>query len=67
MSWIRAGLVGLVTTIVAVAVLIVVPNALVTLSGMARGTRVLLATAWFTIALVVLAWALRRLQDKHIV
>jgi hypothetical protein len=47
---------------------VIVPNLLITqLSGVGRGARVALATAWFTAALVALSWLLRRLQDRHVV
>ena len=67
MSWWRALVVGLLVTIVATVMLVVVPDALVSMSGMARGRRVLLATAWFTMAIVAMAWTMRRLQRAHVV
>jgi len=66
-SWWRALVVGLLVTIVATVMLVVVPDALVSMSGMARGRRVLLATAWFTLAIAAMAWAMRRLQRAHVV
>jgi hypothetical protein len=65
MSWLRAGLAGATLIALAFAVLVYVPDLLVSsLSGLDRSTRVLLATAWFTIAAVALMWALRKLQAR---
>lgn len=63
MSWARAAIAGALVVSVAFAVLVYVPDLLVSsLSGVGRSTRVGLATAWFTVAVCVLLWALRRLQ-----
>jgi hypothetical protein len=65
MSWPRAGLAGAALVAVAFAVLVYVPDLLVSsISGVDRSTRVLLATAWFTVAVVVLMWGLRKLQAR---
>ena len=50
---------------VAFGALVYVPDLIVSSwSGVARGTRVMLATAWFTAAVVGMLWALRRLQAR---
>lgn len=65
MSWARAGAFAALLVAVAFGALVYVPDLLVSsLSGVARGTRVMLATAWFTVAVVALLWALRRLQAR---
>jgi hypothetical protein len=66
-SWPRAIVVGVLTVVVAFAALVVAPDQIINLSGMSRSTKVALATVWFTVALVGLSWALRKLQDRHIV
>jgi hypothetical protein len=65
MSWLRSGLAGAVVVFVAFAALVYVPDLLVSsLSGVGRGTRVGLATAEFTIAIVAILWGLRKLQAR---
>lgn len=65
MRWPRAALAGAVVVFVAFAALVYVPDLLVSsLSGVGRSTRVALATAWFTVAVCALLWALRRLQAR---
>lgn len=65
MSWPRAGLAGAVLVAVTFAVLVYVPDLLVSsLSGVDRSTRVLLATTWFTVAVAALMWGLRKLQAR---
>ena len=65
MSWPRAGAFGALLVAVAFGALVYVPDLIVSSwSGVARGTRVMLATAWFTAAVVGMLWALRRLQAR---
>jgi hypothetical protein len=68
LSWPRAVAIGAVVLIAAFVLLIVVTNSIVTdVTGVDRHTRVALATAWFIVALAGLAFALRRLQARHVV
>ena len=65
MSWPRAALAGAIIVAVAFAALVYVPDLIVTsISGVSRSTRVGLATLWFTLAVCVLLWGLRRLQAR---
>ena len=67
MSWTRAALVGAVVVGVAFLLLVYVPDVLVSsLSGVGRGTRVAIATGWFTAALATLLWALRKQQARRL-
>ena len=63
MTWPRAAAIGVGLVALAFVLLVYVPDQLLTsLSGMARSSRVAVTTAWFTVALAGLLWALRRLQ-----
>jgi len=54
--------------VVGAVVVVVVTNLIVTrLNSLDRHTRVGFATAWFLVSLTGLAWALRRLQARHVV
>ena len=64
MNWLRSSLEGALVVVVAFAVLVYIPDLLVSMSGVSRSTRVALATAWFTVALCGLLWGLRRLQAR---
>lgn len=65
MSWTRAALLGAAVVAVAFIMLVYVPDLLVSsLSGIERGTRVALATAWFTVCVAALLWSLRRMQAR---
>ena len=65
MTWPRAAVASAGIVIVAFLALVYVPDLLVSsLSGVDRHTRVLLATTWFTVALIALLWGLRRLQAR---
>ena len=64
MSWPRAAIAGALLVLLAFAALVYVPDLLVSLSGIGRSTRVLLATAWFMVAGCALLWGLRRLQAR---
>jgi hypothetical protein len=68
LSWPRAVAVTAALVALGVAVLIVVPNLIVTrLGGLDRGWRAALATIWFFGMLAALAWLLRRLQARHVI
>jgi hypothetical protein len=68
LSWPRAAVTAAVTLVAGIALLVVVTNTIVTkVTGVDRHVRVGLATAWFALALAGLAWALRRLQARHVV
>jgi xanthine/uracil permease len=64
MSWPRAALAGAAVVIVAFVAMVYVPDLLVSLTGIERSTRVLLATAWFMVAVGGILWALRKLQAR---
>jgi hypothetical protein len=68
LSWTRAGLITAAILLVGVVVVVVVTNVVVTgVTGVDRHARVGLASAWFLLSLAGLAWALRRLQARHVV
>lgn len=65
--WPRVALTVVLLVAVALLVLAVVPDLIVTrLTGVSRDTRALLASAWFFLAFVALAWAVRRLQARGV-
>jgi hypothetical protein len=67
-GWPRAILETLIVVVVGVAALVYGPNLILTrLHGLSRGGRVALATVWFSVFFVVLAWSLRRLQRRHVI
>jgi hypothetical protein len=62
-GWARALASGLVIVVVAVVALVYVPDLFLRrLTGLDRSGRVAVATAWFFVVLVALAWGVRRLQ-----
>jgi len=68
LSWPRAVAITGALVALGVALLIVVPNLIVTrLGGLDRGQRVGLATIWFFGMLAALAWLLRRLQARKLI
>ena len=68
LGWLRAALTVGVVFVVGFAGLAIVPDLIVTqLDGVARDTRAGLASAWFLLAFVTLAWAIRRLQAHHVI
>ncbi len=68
LSWPRAVAVTAALVALGVALLVVVPNLIVTrLGGLDRGWRAALATIWFLGMLAALAWLLRRLQARHVI
>lgn len=67
-SWPRAIVETVVIVALGVALLVAVPNLLLTrLGGLARSGRVALATVWFFGMLAGFAWLLRRLQARHLI
>ena len=67
-SWPRAVVATIAIVAVAVGLLVVVPNLIVTrLGGLDRAWRAALATIWFFAMLAALAWLLRRLQARHLI
>jgi len=68
MKWPRAIVSGLVIVAVAFALLVVIPDLILSeITGLDRGGRVALATGWFAVSLVGLLWGLRRLQSRRII
>jgi hypothetical protein len=68
LSWPRAIVATVVIVALGVALLVVVPNLIVTrLGGLSRSGRVALATVWFFAMLAAFAWLLRRLQTRHLI
>ena len=68
LGWLRAAVSVLVVTAVAIGVLLYGTNALLNrLTSLDRGQRVGIATAVFFVAFFALAWALRRLQQRHVI
>ncbi len=68
MSTARAAVTGVLIVVVAFLALVYVPNLVLTkASGLDRSGRVLVATVWFTVAVVGLLWALRRLQARRVI
>jgi uncharacterized membrane protein YqjE len=68
MSWLRAILTAAIAVGLAFVALVIVPDLVLSqINSIARGQRVALATGWYTVALVAMLWALRRLQDRHTV
>ena len=65
LRWPRVALTVVLLVAVALLVLAVVPDLIVTrLTGVTRDTRALLASAWFFLAFAVLAYVMRRLQAR---
>ena len=68
LSWPRAIVATVVVVALGIALLVVVPNLIVTqLGGLDRSGRVALATVWFFGMLAGFAWLLRRLQARHLI
>lgn len=68
LSWARAVVAGVLIAALGVALLVVVPNLIVTrVGGLDRSGRVALATVWFFAMLAGFAWLLRRLQARHLI
>lgn len=68
LSWPTATLITAAILLVGLVLVVVVTNVVVTrVTGVDRHVRVGLASAWFLLSLAGLAWALRRLQARHVV
>lgn len=68
MKWSRAFLSGVVIVGFAFALLIVIPDLILSnITGVERSSRVALATGWFVASLAGLLWGLRRLQGRRII
>ncbi len=66
MSWIRAVITGVLVVAVAFLLLVVVPDQILNISGMSRSTKVLYATVEFSVALALMLYGLRRLQQRRL-
>ena len=67
-GWWRAILTAAIIAVVGIVVCVYGTNAILTrVHSLNRGNRVGLATAWFFITLLALAWTLRRLQRRNII
>ena len=67
-GWFRAILTAAIIAVVGIALLVYVPNAILThATSVDRHTRVAIATTEFFVALFVLAFVLRRLQRRKII
>jgi hypothetical protein len=67
-GWFRAILTAAVIAVVGIALLVYVPNAVLThATSIGRSARVAIATTEFFVALFVLAFALRKLQRRKII
>jgi len=68
LTWPRAIVAAVVVVALGVALLVVVPNLIVTrVGGLGRSGRVALATVWFFGMLAAFAWLLRRLQARRLI
>jgi hypothetical protein len=68
LSWPRAVVAAVLVVVLGVALLVVVPNLIVTrVDGLDRSGRVALATVWFFGMLAAFAWLLRRLQARRFI
>jgi xanthine/uracil permease len=64
-GWGRAILTGLATLVVGLAATVLVANLIMTkATGISRDTAGYLASAWFVVAVCLIAWILRRLQRR---
>jgi hypothetical protein len=62
----RAVITGLLVVTAAFVLLVVVPDQILGLASMDRSTKVFIATTEFILALAALMYALRRLQQRHV-
>jgi hypothetical protein len=68
LSWPKAVLAAVVIAALGVALLVVVPDLILTrVGGLDRSGRVALATVWFFGMLAAFAWLLRRLQARRLI
>jgi ABC-type transport system involved in cytochrome c biogenesis ATPase subunit len=65
-SWLRAALSGAALVLLTFVLLVYVPDLLISQLSAGRGVKVALATTWFSVAVVGLMWALRRLQARSL-
>ena len=66
-GWPRALLSGLAIVLVGFIAVVWVPDMLVGMSSFTRDQRVLLAATVGVVAVLVMAWVLRRLQSRHLI
>lgn len=67
-GWAHATLLGLAIAVAGFALLVYVPNLVVTrLTSLSGGLRQMIAVAWFLVAFVGLAWTMRRLQGRGVI
>jgi hypothetical protein len=67
-SWLRAIATGVAVLVIGIGVAVLGANRIMTKAlGVTRGGREALATALFLVVVIVLAWALRRLQARGLV
>jgi hypothetical protein len=67
-GWLRAIATGLTVLIVGIGAAVIGGNRILTKAlGVTRGGREALASALFLVVLIVLAWALRRLQARGMI
>jgi len=67
-GWLRAIATGLAVLVVGIGAAVIGGNRILTKAlGVTRGGREALATALFLVVVVVLAWALRRLQARGLI
>jgi hypothetical protein len=67
-GWVRAILSGAAVLVVGFVATVLVANVIMTkATGISRDTAAYLASAWFVVALCVVAWILRRLQRRGLV
>ncbi len=68
LGWAQAALEALAVLVVGFVLLVYGPHLILTrIEGLSRSSRGALAGAWFLVALAVTAWALRRLQRRHVI
>jgi len=65
-SWLRAAITGVLVVAVTFFLLVWVPDAIINISGMSRSSKVFFATTEFVVALLLIWFALRRLQQRKI-
>jgi hypothetical protein len=65
-SWLRAAITGVLVVAVTFFLLVWVPDAIINISGMSRSSKVFFATTEFAVALLLIWFALRRLQQRKI-
>ncbi|MEI8238318.1 MAG: hypothetical protein WCI22_02770 [Actinomycetota bacterium] len=66
MSWFRAAITGVLVVAVTFFLLVWVPDTIINISGTDRSTKVLFATIEFAVALLLIWFVLRRLQQRKV-